>query len=81
VVEEFSYFTLRKEGSDDRAPTSLFGISCTRQVDARELINRPDDVTRSTVQKAIVVIGDKPHQFSHLKERLSIVTKAWFAQK
>jgi hypothetical protein len=81
VIEEFSYFTLRKEAADGKPATSLFGISCTRQIDARELINRPEDVTRSTVQKAIVVIGDKPQQFTHLKERLSVVTKAWFAQK
>jgi hypothetical protein len=81
VIEEFSYFTLREEATDDKPTTSLFGISCTRQIDARELINRPEDVTRSTVQKAIVVIGNKPQQFTHLKERLSVVTKAWFAQK
>ncbi|CCX12119.1 Similar to Late secretory pathway protein AVL9; acc. no. Q12500 [Pyronema omphalodes CBS 100304] len=62
--------------------STLFGISCTRQLDSRELIDRPADVTRSTVQKAVVVIADTPTVFfGHLKEQLSAVTQAWFAQR
>jgi len=61
--------------------TSLFGISCTRQLDASQLLNRPADVTRSTVQKAVVVIADSPQFFGMLRERLSVVTQAWFAQR
>lgn len=61
--------------------TSLFGISCTRQIHADTLLRRPADVTRSTVQKAVVVVADSPRQFGHLREKLSIVTKAWFAQR
>ena len=38
-------------------------------------------MTRSTVQKALVVITDEPQHFGQLRERLSIVTSAWFAQK
>lgn len=60
---------------------SLFGISCTAQVAARELLYKPDDVTRSTVQKAVVVITETPQTFSALREKLSVVTRAWFAQK
>ncbi|KAF2089748.1 hypothetical protein K490DRAFT_55320 [Saccharata proteae CBS 121410] len=80
-VEDFSYFTLRHECTSDRPATSLFGISCTRQLDANELVNRPPEVTRSTVQKAVVVISDSPQHFGHLREKLSVVTTAWFAQK
>jgi Transport protein Avl9 len=80
-VEEFSYFTLRKEATASRPATSLFGVSCTRQMDSASLINRPADVTRSTVQKALVAISDRPQQFALLKEKLSVVTKAWFAQR
>ncbi|EFX03647.1 lalv9 family protein [Grosmannia clavigera kw1407] len=61
--------------------TSLFGISCTRQIDATLLRNRPPEVTRSTVQKAVVVITDSPQFFGMLRERLSIVTTAWFDQR
>jgi hypothetical protein len=59
----------------------LFGIACTRQIDASTLVNRPSDVTRSTVQKAVVVISESPHHFGQLREKLSIITKAWFAQR
>ncbi|QIX01031.1 hypothetical protein AMS68_006548 [Peltaster fructicola] len=82
-TEEFSYFTLvykAKEGADVE-PTSVFGISCTQQLDASELLFRPVDVTRSAVQKAVVAITDRPQDFSALREKLSIVTRAWFAQK
>lgn len=50
-------------------------------MDANELLNKPPDVTRSTVQKAIVVIADSPQFFGQLREKLSMVTGAWFVQK
>jgi len=80
-VEEFSYFTLRLAKTESHPATSLFGISCTRQLDARELIHRPADVTRSTVQKAVVAIVESPYLFPRIKEKISAVTKAWFAQR
>jgi hypothetical protein len=80
-VEDYSYFTLRREATDKHAATSLFGISCTRQLDSSALINRPADVTRSTVQKAVVVISDSPQHFGAIKAQLGVVTAAWFAQK
>ncbi|KAK4180852.1 transport protein Avl9-domain-containing protein [Triangularia setosa] len=81
LTEDFSYFTLLKPGEDGGTGTSLFGISCTRQMDASLLLSRPAEVTRSTVQKAVVVIADSPQYFGMLRERLSVVTKAWFAQR
>lgn len=80
-TEDFSYFTLLRPEQDGLPATSLFGISCTRQLDASALLNRPADVTRSTVQKAVVVIADTPQFFGVLRERLSVVTTAWFAQR
>ncbi|KAI1298970.1 hypothetical protein F5Y03DRAFT_257687 [Xylaria venustula] len=80
-TEDFSYFTLVRPATDDAPATSLFGISCTRQMDAAQLLVRPPDVTRSTVQKAVVVIADTPQFFGMLRERLSVVTSAWFAQR
>lgn len=50
-------------------------------MDSSGLLNRPIDVTRSTVQKAVVVIADSPQFFGQLREKLSMVTGAWFAQK
>lgn len=80
-TEDFSYFTLLRPATGDTPATSLFGISCTRQMDASKLLVRPPDVTRSTVQKAVVVIADTPQFFGMLRERLSVVTSAWFAQR
>ena len=83
-TEEFSCFTLVcKSHGDGRdvEPTSVFGISCTQQLDSAELIYRPQEVTRSAVQKAVVAITDRPEAFSALREKLSVVTSAWFAQK
>ncbi|RFU35615.1 hypothetical protein B7463_g680, partial [Scytalidium lignicola] len=80
-TEDFSYFTLLRPARDSTPATSLFGISCTRQMDASLLLVRPADVTRSTVQKAVVVIADSPQSFGMLRERLSVVTTAWFAQR
>ncbi|KAF2154078.1 hypothetical protein K461DRAFT_254242 [Myriangium duriaei CBS 260.36] len=77
-IEDFSYFTLVHKSEP---PRSLFGISCTRQIDASELLNKSPDVTRSAVQKAVVVITDNPSSLSTIREKQSIVTKAWFAQK
>lgn len=82
-TEEFSYFTLvhkAQEGKDVQ-PTSVFGISCTRRIDSAELLYKSSDVTRSAVQKAVVAITDRPEGFSALREKLSVVTGAWFAQK
>lgn len=81
ATEDFSYFTLRRRTSSKDPATSVFGISCTRQIDSNELLHRPAEVTRSTVQKAVVAIADSPQFFGQLREKLSMVTGAWFAQK
>jgi hypothetical protein len=82
-AEEFSYFSLVYKGraGQDVVPTSVFGISCMHQIDSTELLYRSEEVTRSAVQKAVVAITDKPQGFSALRERLSAVTRAWFAQR
>lgn len=45
-----------------------------------DLINRPPDVTRSTIQKALVVLARKP-VFGPIREKLGVVTRAWFLQR
>lgn len=89
--EEFSYFSLvyKARGEQtvngvqgvDVEPTSVFGISCIQQLDSSSLHFRPEEVTRSAVQKAVVAITDRPQSFSVLREKLSAVTRAWFAQR
>jgi hypothetical protein len=45
-----------------------------------DLLNRPAEVTRSTIQKAIVVLARKP-VFGPIREKLGVVTRAWFLQR
>jgi hypothetical protein len=61
--------------------TSLFGISCTRQIRSDKLKHKSEDVTRSTVQKAVVVVSSTARGMGELRERLGAVTAAWFAQE
>lgn len=95
LTEEFSYFTLvqkaqgtyKEQGKEEEeeeeggGERSVFGISCTQQVDASKLLWKSEDVTRSAVQKAVVALTDRPGEFGRLREKLSVVTRAWFAQK
>ncbi len=79
--EEFSYFTLLSKSSAHAMSTSLFGVACTRQIRADRLKVKSADITRSFVQKAVVVIVNKPGVLGQLRERLAAVTTAWFAQE
>lgn len=92
--ETFTYFTLLynkqdkssypndvTEISEDEMEnyTTLYAISCSQQIKSDELLIKDESVTRSTVQKAIVVISFKPI-LSQIKEKLSIVTNVFFMQ-
>ncbi|KAK5949320.1 hypothetical protein OHC33_009673 [Knufia fluminis] len=79
--EEFSYFTLLSKTPGDLNDTSLFGISCTRQIRADKLKAKSSEVTRSFVQKAVVAIVNNPGDLGQVRERLAAVTAAWFAQE
>ncbi|GAA5839999.1 hypothetical protein JCM3766R1_000637 [Sporobolomyces carnicolor] len=59
---------------------TVFGISCNRQIMAHELLNKGKEVTRSTVQKAIVVLASKPI-FGPLRDKLGVITRSFFAQR
>ncbi|KAI8811619.1 transport protein Avl9-domain-containing protein [Cladochytrium replicatum] len=80
--EEFIFFHLPPLRSWKSLPerTSIFGMACFRQLPATELLHRTADVTRSTVQKAVVVLAREPILGS-LRTKLGIVTQAFFAQR
>ncbi|WRT69977.1 uncharacterized protein IL334_006970 [Kwoniella shivajii] len=84
--EDYSYFHCTYSPSGGQVPTdvpssqTLFGISCNRQLASSELTRRPSDVTRSTVQKAVVVIASQP-VFGPIRDKLGVVTRAYFAQR
>lgn len=88
--ETFSTFTLLYDEQTRAAPldhqtdfssvTTLFGCACIRQLSSDELVDRADDITRSTVQKSVVLISRYPITIQ-LREKLSIITKSFFLQK
>ncbi|KAG0051711.1 late secretory pathway protein avl9 [Gryganskiella cystojenkinii] len=78
--EDFTYFHLPPVKNRKDVATTLFGISCNRQILTKDLIVKTDDVTRSSVQKAVVVLATQPI-FGVLRQRLAVVTAAWFGQK
>ncbi|GAA5823948.1 hypothetical protein JCM10212_001055, partial [Sporobolomyces blumeae] len=76
--EDYTYFHLHcPQLAQDE---TVFGISCNRQITASQLLHKGKDVTRSTVQKAIVVLASKPI-FGPLRNKLDVVTRSFFAQR
>jgi len=81
VDEEFIYFHLPPVPSwDSHYQSTVFGLACYRQIKATELTVKAADVTRSTVQKAVVVLASVP-LLGSVKSKLGMVTEALFAQK
>ncbi|UZJ53576.1 hypothetical protein CBS101457_002896 [Exobasidium rhododendri] len=74
--EDFCYFHLISKALSN---ATIFGISCNRQIASSQLTVKGKEVTRSTVQKAIVVLARDP-VFGPIKEKLGVVTRAFFAQ-
>ena len=84
-------------GSEHIGSTSLLtGNRCNQQIAASSLLVKGSDVTRSTVQKAVVVLAAKPVfgpiryavsfprfiKFHHLsRDKLRVVTTALFLQR
>ncbi|KAG8881086.1 late secretory pathway protein avl9 [Tulasnella sp. 331] len=84
-AEDYSYFHLTLDDPErDKSTTphtdTAFGISCNKQIAVGELIEKDADVSRSTVQKAVVVIASKP-LFGLIRDRLGVVTSALFNQR
>ncbi|KAF5344864.1 hypothetical protein D9758_011603 [Tetrapyrgos nigripes] len=77
-AEDYSYFHLVPSGLNPT--TTVFGISCNQQIAASALLVKAPDVTRSTVQKAVVVLASKP-LFGPIRDKLGVVTTALFHQR
>lgn len=75
--EDFCYFHF---DCPSLHPKTLFGIACNRQITSDQLINKGAHVTRSAVQKAVVVLATRAI-FGTVREKLGIVTRAYFAQR
>jgi Transport protein Avl9 len=70
-----------KTVSVSEGDSTLFGIACMRQIRSERLKRRSADVTRSSVQKAVVVVVGRVEGLGELRTRLGMVVEAWFAQE
>ncbi|KAK1220665.1 hypothetical protein PQX77_016491 [Marasmius sp. AFHP31] len=78
TAEDYSYFHIVPTSVPN--PTTIFGISCNQQIASSALLVKGPDVTRSTVQKAVVVLASKP-VFGPIRDKLGVVTTALFHQR
>ncbi|KAJ9069668.1 hypothetical protein DSO57_1016144 [Entomophthora muscae] len=75
-----SFFTLPSVNSGPAIyHQTLFGISTFRQIETEKVINKTKDMSRTFIQKAIVVIARMP-AIGPICEKLSQVTEAYFNQ-
>ena len=86
---DYIYFHLEDESITDvvgespkksKPNKTIFGISCYRQINASELINKDSEVTRNTLQKSVCILARQPI-YSNLKLKLISITNAYFDQK
>lgn len=61
--EDFAHFHLHCPTISKHS--TVFGISCNRQIASDKLLVRGKDVTRSTVQKAVVVLARQVSERAH----------------
>ncbi|XP_048195462.1 late secretory pathway protein AVL9 homolog isoform X1 [Perognathus longimembris pacificus] len=60
--------------------TTVYGVSCYRQIEAKALKVRQADVTRETVQKSVCVLSKLP-LYGLLQAKLQLITHAYFEEK
>ncbi|KAJ1972513.1 hypothetical protein H4R35_004633 [Dimargaris xerosporica] len=88
-AHDMSYFHLPATTTTNTGPTAapdappqttaVFGLSCYRQVNSSHLKVRTSDVTRTFVQKAVVLLLAKP-VFGFVQDRLAKATELYFSQ-
>lgn len=66
--------------SKDGTNKTVFCVSCYRQMNAENLLNRSADVTRGTVQKSVCVISTLP-LFGLIQAKLELITHAYFDER
>lgn len=70
------YFHLPHPSRPER---TVYGISCYRQMPADRLKQRPDEVTRTTVQKSVVVLSELP-LYGLIAVKCEMITHAYFGE-
>ncbi|XP_033103188.1 late secretory pathway protein AVL9 homolog [Anneissia japonica] len=76
-TEDTIYFHL--PAKDDKTST-VFGVSCYRQINTEDLICKTDDITRGTVQKSVCILSNLP-VYGWIQAKLQLITHAYFEEK
>lgn len=79
-IKEYDNLLESGDFKDYSKVTTLFGCACIRQMSSESLTEKPSDVTRSTVQKSVVIVSRYPITLQ-LYEKLGIVTRTLFEQR
>ncbi|KAM3963024.1 late secretory pathway protein AVL9 homolog [Aphomia sociella] len=58
---------------------TVYGVSCFRQIPVEQVVQKTEDMTRSSVQKSVCVICRSP-LFGRLAVKMELVVRAWFLQ-
>ncbi|KAJ8722651.1 hypothetical protein PYW07_003831 [Mythimna separata] len=58
---------------------TVYGVSCFRQIPVEQVVQKTEDMTRSSVQKSVCVLCRAP-LFGRLAVKLELVVRAWFLQ-
>ncbi|XP_072943735.1 late secretory pathway protein AVL9 homolog [Epargyreus clarus] len=58
---------------------TVYGISCFRQIPIEQVVQKTEDMTRSSVQKSVCVVCRAP-LFGRLAVKMELVVRAWFVQ-
>ncbi|KAJ1656354.1 hypothetical protein IWQ61_004057 [Dispira simplex] len=74
--------TLPREDDPSLAPeqTAYFGISSYRQISSNDLLVKTSDITRTFVQKAVVLILTQP-VFGYIQDQIADITQLYFGQR
>ncbi|KFQ34783.1 Late secretory pathway protein AVL9, partial [Merops nubicus] len=75
--EDTVFFHLPPRSGDQ---TTVYGVSCYRQIEAKALKVRQADITRETVQKSVCVLSQLP-LYGLLQAKLQLITHAYFEEK
>ncbi|CAH3175904.1 unnamed protein product [Porites evermanni] len=78
--QDTSLFHLPSRSTAIHKQSTVFGVSCYKQVDSKDLKAKNDDVTRSTVQKSVCILSCLP-LYGYLREKLQVATRVYFDEK
>ncbi|XP_030846183.1 late secretory pathway protein AVL9 homolog [Strongylocentrotus purpuratus] len=71
------YFHLPGRGE---CKSTIYGVSCYRQIKAQDLLSKTADVTRGTVQKCVCVLSKLP-LYGLIQAKLELITHAYFCER